>query len=382
MIPIDHKTRVAAVASSLRKNGADAYVGTRQAALHYLGGVFMPWRGAVIVTAAGTCDFVYWALDADRARRSGNPFPVDSFVGAGMSAAIVNKLKVHGVDAGRIGLDLAHPGSAQVAPGILTAQEFFDIKALLPRATLENGVDYLDGPMLLKDAAEVERLRAAAHVADAGFQAALGALRLGVTENSVAGAVEKAIRDRGSTWAWSVTGGTEVGFGERTAFSKGVTQESTEKRLERDQFVIVDLHPLIDLYMADLSIPIFFGTPTREQRRLIDCWEDVVKTIFSSLKPGRAVRECVELSFAVFAKHDLGEYGLPMFGHGLGTDARTRPFMNSASEDQIQTGMVIALGTHLYYPGLGGMRLEYPTLIMENGAQALCQTPAKVHFGM
>lgn len=380
MTPIDYKARVAAIASELRKKGADAYVGTRQAALHYLGGVFMPWRGAVIVTASETCEFVYWAMDADRVRRSGNPFPVDAFVASGMPTAIVDKLETHKIDSGRIGLDLGHPGSAQVAPGMLTAQEYFDIKALLPKATLENGVDYLDEPMLLKDQAEVERLRAAARVADKGFEAARAALRVGVTENSVAGDVEKAIRDHGSTWAWSVTGGTEVGFGRRTAYAKGVTQESTENRLEDNQFVIVDLHPLIDLYMADMSVPIFFGSPTAEQRRLIDCWEDVAHSIFNSLKPGVPVKKCVEDAYKVFAKHDLSDYGLPTFGHGLGTDARTRPFMNTASEDVLRAGMVMALGTHLYYPGLGGMRLEYPTLIIENGAEALCQTPAKVHF--
>ena len=53
--PIDFKKRRANVAASVRKAGFDAYVGTRQAGLHYLTGAFMPWRGAVIVTANGDC---------------------------------------------------------------------------------------------------------------------------------------------------------------------------------------------------------------------------------------------------------------------------------------------------------------------------------------
>ena len=41
--------------------------------------------------------------------------------------------------------------------------------------------------------------------------------------------------------------------------------------------------------------------------------------------------------------------------------APTRPFINLRSHDEVTPGMVVALGTHLYRPGLGGMRLEYPS---------------------
>src|SRR3546814_14718515 len=96
------------------------------------------------------------------------------------------------------------------------ASEYLELKDLLPNADIRNGVDILDDVMLIKDAAEIERLRFAAHVADKGFNAGRNAVRAGVTENSVAGALEKANRDHGSTWAWALTGGTEVGSGNRS----------------------------------------------------------------------------------------------------------------------------------------------------------------------
>jgi Xaa-Pro dipeptidase len=64
-----------------------------------------------------------------------------------------------------------------------------------------------------------------------------------------------------------------------------------------------------------------------------------------------------------------------MFGHGLGTCARQRPFMGSKSQDVLRPGMVLALGTHLYRPPYGGLRLEYPILITETAAEPLCETP-------
>src|SRR3546814_19985458 len=67
----------------------------------------------------------------------------------------------------------------------------------------------------------------------------------------------------------------------------------------------------------------------------------------------------------------LTDYCLPTFGHGLGTCARTRPFINLRSQDVVQAGMVVALGTHLYVPKVGGMRLEFPLLVTDKGGEAL-----------
>lgn len=378
MQPIDFKARVAALAARLQRENIAAYVGTRQASLHYLCGAFMPWRGAVIVTAAGDCEVVYWSMDSERVKAEACPHPIVEFTGSGLTEQIAKRLAAHKSDRGPVGVDLAHPGAAQVAPGMLTAGEYLDLKAALPSAEIVNGVRYIDDLMLIKSAAEIERLRRAAEVGHIGFQAALKAVRDGVTENHLAGLVEAAIRDHGSTWAWAVTGGTEVGGGERTAFLRGVTQQSTDRVIRRNEFVIVDLHSMIDLYLSDLSVPIFFGEPDAAQRKAIDCWEQAAATMLASLRPGRAVKDCVQEGIAAFAGSDIGQFGLPLFGHGLGTCARSRPFMNVSSDDVLQPGMVIALGTHFYQPGVGGMRLEYPVLITENGAEALAPIPAKV----
>lgn len=379
MLPIDFQARRKRVAQHACELGFDAYLGTRQGALHYLSGAFMPWRGAVLVTASGHCEFIYWAMDAARVRAEGHDMDVHEFEFADFPQLIRQRLEHHGLAQGKVALDLAHPGAAQIAPGMLTAAEFFSLSGQLPKARFENGVDVIDDLMLIKDAAEIERLRHAAEVSDYGFEQGMNAVRAGATENEIAGEIERAIRRRGSTWSWAVTGGTEVGAGERTGFLRGVTQQATDRPIGRDEFVILDLHPLLDLYMADTALPIFLGRPTEAQATLIDCWEETVQTMLAALTPGRAIADCARRGIAVFEKHGLAEFGLPLFGHGLGTCARTRPFINLRSHDEVTPGMVVALGTHLYRPGLGGMRLEYPVLIGEHGAEPLLRTEARVH---
>src|SRR5690606_35135413 len=142
--PIDFRARRGKVAASVKAAGFDAYVGTRQGGLHYLSGAFMPWRGAVIVTANGECEFVYWAWDTNRVRQEGHDVNITPFTFSDFTKTIAAKLKELGLEKGRIGIDLAHPGAAQVAPGMICANEYLELKELLPAANIANGVDLLD----------------------------------------------------------------------------------------------------------------------------------------------------------------------------------------------------------------------------------------------
>ena len=101
--------------------------------------------------------------------------------------------------------------------------------------------------------------------------------------------IELAIRKGGSSWAWALTGGAEVGSGDRTDYRHGVTQQATEKRIRADEFLIRDLHPRIDLFLADSSIPVFIRKPIREQQQLIDCWEETAE---GAVRTGRSGGHC------------------------------------------------------------------------------------------
>ncbi|MGI6123495.1 MAG: M24 family metallopeptidase [Acetivibrionales bacterium] len=380
MKQINFEERRKKVANNVAKHGYDVYLGTRHATLHYLGGVFMPWRGVAMVTAKGEFKLFYWSGDFSRVKTEGAPMEMIPYQFDELFKKIKEELDALGISEGRIAVDLAHKGNAQPAPGILTAAEYVELHETFPNAHIGNGVDILDEIIMIKDEAELERMRYVSEIADYAFQKALKEIKAGVTENHIAGVLEQAIRDKGSYWAWSVTAGTEVGSGERTAFFGGVSQIATDKLIEPNQFLILDFHPSYDLYLCDFSVPVFFGTPNEQQKKLIACWEEAVETVFTAIKPGKVIADVVKEGIEVYKKYDLYEYCLPRFGHGLGICARTGPALNASNTDVFREGMVIAMGAHLYQPGQGGMRLEYPVYVGKNGAEQLAKTPMKVHF--
>ena len=368
------------MAEKVAEKGFDAYIGTRMAALHYLGGAFMPWRGMVVVTAKGDCRFFYWVGDAARVKAEGKSIDMETYFLADLFDVLKGYLDQLGISKGTLGMDIVHAGNnALLAPGMLTAGEYLQMCATFPEATIKNGTDCLDEVMLIKDEAEIERLRAAAQVGDYGWQCGYEAVEVGVTENYIAGVAEAAIRRKGSMWSWSGTAGTEVGSRERTAYPFGVTRQGTERKIGPNEFVILDVHAMIDLYMGDNSVPIFIGEPNDAQKKLIECWETAVDTVFNALKPGASIADVAALGMSVYNRYGLMEYAVPSFGHGLGVCARTEPNITPMSSGILMEGMVIAMGAHLYQPGVGGMMLEYPVLIGKNGPEKLGNLELKVH---
>ena len=58
-------------------------------------------------------------------------------------------------------------------------------------------------------------------------------------------------------------------------------------------------------------------------------------------------------------------------GHGLGLEIHEAPRVNSTSTDILKPGQVVTVEPGLYYPELGGVRLEDVALVTKNGARNL-----------
>jgi Xaa-Pro aminopeptidase len=58
-------------------------------------------------------------------------------------------------------------------------------------------------------------------------------------------------------------------------------------------------------------------------------------------------------------------------GHGLGLEIHEAPRVNASSTEILRPGHVITVEPGLYYPGIGGVRLEDVALVTANGAKNL-----------
>lgn len=373
--------RLQRVRTELAAAGIDVLVGTRQATLSYLANAFLPWRSAVVVTP-DQVRLIAWEHDAERAREDTwlpgeevRTYTRDE----GFVAGLLRVLDELGARSAALGLEMGPPQTAQLPPGALTAAEYVWFREAAPQARLVDALGATDQAMLVKSEVEIAALRSAAGMAQTAFRAALHALEPGVSENEIAGVIEGEARRAGNEWVWSVTAGTEVAAGHRTAYQGGVTQPATDHLIQVGDNVILDIHTMSDLYLADLAGNAMMGTPSPEQQNLHDAWKAALDLLLDGITPGARICDVTRLAYAVFDDYGLGDIKVPMFGHGLGTCARTPPRMTLDNEMELQTGMAMALGVHLYQPGVGGMRIEQPLVVGETGAEPLCDIALDWH---
>ena len=62
-------------------------------------------------------------------------------------------------------------------------------------------------------------------------------------------------------------------------------------------------------------------------------------------------------------------------GHGLGLEIHEQPRMGPTSPGKLKAGQVITVEPGLYYPGVGGVRLEDVALLTATGNRNLTRCP-------
>ena len=120
--------------------------------------------------------------------------------------------------------------------------------------------------------------------------------------------------------------------------------------------------------------------PSNEIIALADAWESTVEILLKEIKPGAVINDVVEKAYSNIKEKGHHKWGIKAFGHGLGTCARIEPYIVPDNTSIFKENMVMALGTHIYIPKVGGMRLELPTIVNASGSETLCKWPAKLHY--
>ena len=152
--------------------------------------------------------------------------------------------------------------------------------------------------------------------------------------------------------------------------------------------VVIDIFPRSKEsgFFADMTRTVFLGEPSPQLRNMHEAVLAAQELGISMLRPG--VR-CADVHMAVadfFAEAGYSTSGkgkeFPFaegfvhgLGHGVGLEIHERPRLGRNSEDVLEEGDVITVEPGLYYPDLGGIRIEDMFLITASGARELTRFP-------
>lgn len=228
---------------------------------------------------------------------------------------------------------------------------------------------------MVKEPDEVERVRAAAKVAAAGMQAAVEAVKIGATESQVAAEGEYAMRQSGAEEFWR----TYVSSGPRTNIAHGLP---TGRRLQGGDLVMIDLHPIVNGYSADMCRTVSVDKPTAEQQAAYDLY---VKAQQAAVAKARAGAKIAEIEKTLHGMLEEAGHGDHIFGppiHGVGIEFEEAPlpaghafFHGEKEAPPLEANVVIAVGNCGLYTGPWGVRVEDTVALGASGPLVLTPYP-------
>jgi Xaa-Pro aminopeptidase len=226
---------------------------------------------------------------------------------------------------------------------------------------------------IVKDAAEIAALRAAAAgltpVADAAFAAA----RAGATEREVAGAIEAALRRAGfERQAFD----TIVGSGPNSALPH---YRAGDRVLAAGDLVVLDFGGVLDGYCSDLTRTVAIGPPSPDARRLHAAVFAAQQAAIAAVRPGVDASAIDAAARGVLEQHGLADAFGHGTGHGLGLNVHEEPRVGRHRPDlpsvPLEPGMVFTIEPGAYLPGFGGVRIEDDVLVTAGGCEVLTSVP-------
>jgi Xaa-Pro aminopeptidase len=145
--------------------------------------------------------------------------------------------------------------------------------------------------------------------------------------------------------------------------------------------IILDIFPRSQTtgYFGDITRTVVRGRASEPVRRLYDTVLNGQRLAFEWMKPGiptceihRAVQEFFKRQgYKTGKRKGRMEGFFHGTGHGLGLEIHEAPRVGPFSTGELKPGQVVTIEPGLYYPGLGGVRLEDVALITKSAPKNL-----------
>lgn len=231
---------------------------------------------------------------------------------------------------------------------------------------------------IIKEEEEITRIRVAARVADEGMKAAVEAARSGITESQVAVAAEHAMRNAGADEFYR----TYISSGARSNIAHGLP---TQRKLKTGDIVMIDIHPVVNGYSADMCRTICIGMPTAEQQAAYDLYLKAQHATIARVKGGVGMVELEATLHGILkeAGHEGHIFG-PLI-HGVGIEFEEPPlppghafFHGEKEPPPLEKNMVISVGNCGLYLGDFGVRVEDTVVVTEKGNTVLTSYPRRL----
>jgi Xaa-Pro aminopeptidase len=227
----------------------------------------------------------------------------------------------------------------------------------------------VEGLRRRKEAGEIAQMRKAAALADQVMAGALKLLKPGVRELEIAAEIEYQMRQLGAS---GPAFETIVASGERSAYPHA---RPTAKRLRKNELVVLDLGAILAHYCSDITRTVVVGRASKRIRQWHKAVQEAQAAAIGAAKTGATCGNVDAAARKVLADHGLERNFVHSTGHGLGLEVHEDPRVAKGQTQVLEPGNVITIEPGVYFPGVGGIRIEDDVAIHDGRTEILTRTP-------
>src|SRR3954467_4343679 len=226
----------------------------------------------------------------------------------------------------------------------------------------------------VKDADELEAIRAAARLADDALTEVLGRGLVGRTEREVALDLEFTMRRMG---AQAASFPPIVAAGEHGALPHATPREVP---IPAGTLVVVDWGAQLDGYASDCTRTYATGEIDPRDGQVYALVLQAQEAALAAVRPGAKGREVDAVARSIIDAAGHAEHFGHGLGHGVGLDVHEGPRLSKQGESALAAGMGVTVEPGVYVPGAVGVRIEDLVIVTDEGAEVVSSLPKELQF--
>lgn len=279
------------------------------------------------------------------------------------SEKIAQALKDLGLEKKRLGVDMAS--------FFLPVEKFEELKKALPNATIVNAAGVVEEERKVKSPAEIEVIRRACRVSEAGMKAMVDFARPGITENELSGEIHKALMSNGSEYP-----GLPVFLA--TGWRSEIPHANwSDKVIQKGEVVFCELTGVVKRYSGPLLRCVVLGQPTEDLKRRAAVCEEMLEAALATVRPGITSHDANAAVVAVAEKYGMGSGAINRCGYSIGInfppDWGEGSFLDLKKNDRtvLKPGMCFHIPRSMRLEGKDALSISESVLVTETGCEVL-----------
>lgn len=226
--------------------------------------------------------------------------------------------------------------------------------------------DTVEEIRMIKDAAEIASIKAAATIGDKTFSHIISFIKPGMTELEIALEMEYHMKKLGAT---KLSFDTIVASGTRSSLPHA---QPSSKKLEIGDFVTLDFGCIYEGYCSDMTRTFVVGKASVKQKQVYQTVAKAQLAALEALKAGLLGVEVDKVARDVIEAAGYGAYFGHGLGHSLGLEVHENPRLSPQGKTRLVENMIVTVEPGVYIPDFGGVRIEDLVCVTHEGYENFC----------